>query len=98
MIENVELYGDTKIRMKHMCVDTNTPMSKWMIAGARYVLDECIPLVNTPPDDTYTSYTMDISPELKEKILAYVKLNDAKIRDFWVTVSNVVITSPECLE
>ena len=94
MIENVELYKDTKIQLKHMSIDKDTPMNRWMRAGARYVLDNEIQLINTPQDDDYATYTMDITSDLKEEIVSYVKMQDAKIRDFWVTVSETIIKYP----
>ena len=91
MIENVELYDMTKMQLKYLSIEKNTPINVWMRAGARYILDHNCPLRDTPADDTYVSYTMDIAPELKKEIVTYVHLHDAKIRDFWVTVSDIII-------
>jgi len=90
MVENIELDKDSKIKLKHMAIDKDTTLNKWMEKGAQYVLDNNIDIEETEVGD-YTTYTMEIPIELKEGIRAYTKEKEVRLRDFWATVSNIII-------
>lgn len=90
MIENIELYKEDKIKLKHLSVDKNTPMNEWMVRGAKRVL-ATKPQISITPIGEYTTYTMDISMELKQEIRQFIKDQDIKLRDFWVKVSEIII-------
>lgn len=90
MIENIELYNDDKITLKHLSIDKHTPLNEWMVKKAKEVLEQN-PDINVTPIGDYTTYTMDIPRELKVEIREFVKLNDIKIRDFWIHVAKDII-------
>lgn len=90
MIENIELYEEDKIQLKHLSIDKNKPLNEWMIKGAKLVL-ATDPEISITPVGDYTTYTMDIPIELKQNIREYTNIKKVKIRDFWVKVSEIII-------
>lgn len=92
MIENIELYEDLKLQLKHLSVDNNTSVSEWMLKGAYYVLDNDPDITITPVGE-YSTYTMNIPSSLKEDIRSYVDEKNIKIRDFWIKVAELIIDS-----
>jgi len=90
VIENIELYKSDKNKLKHLSIDRNTPLNEWMIKGAYMVLESDYDIPETPADD-YATYTMDIPPELKQDIRKFVRQHEVKLRDFWVTVSKIIL-------
>jgi len=91
VIENIELYKEDKIKLKHLSIDKNTPLNEWMVAGAKLVLNDDPEINITPAGVDYTTYTMDIPEKLKEDIRNYVAIKEVKIRDFWILVSKIII-------
>lgn len=92
MIENIELYEDLKLQLKHLSVDNNTSVSEWMLKGAYYVLNND-PDITITPVGKYSTYTMNIPSSLKEDIRSYVDEKNIKIRDFWIKVAELIIDS-----
>ena len=92
MIENIELYEDLKLQLKHLSVDNNTSVSEWMLKGAYYVLNND-PDITITPVGKYSTYTMNIPSSLKEDIRSYVDERNIKIRDFWIKVAEIIIDS-----
>lgn len=92
MIENIELYEDLKLQLKHLSVDNNTSVSEWMLKGAYYVLNND-PDITITPVGKYSTYTMNIPSSLKEDIRSYVDEKNIKIRDFWIKVAEIIIDS-----
>jgi hypothetical protein len=90
VIENIELYKDDKIKLKHLSIDKNTPLNEWMVKGALFVLN-LDPEIEITPIDEYTTYTMDIPNDLKQEIRSYTEKKEIKIRDFWVKVSHIIL-------
>lgn len=90
MIENIELYEKDKIALKHLSIDKSTPVNEWMIKGAYRVL-ETDPEISITPIGDYTTYTMDVPPELKKEIREFIRDKDVKLRDFWIKVAEIII-------
>ena len=90
MIENIELYEDLKLQLKHLSIDNNTSVSEWMLKGAHYVLENDPEITITLAGD-YSTYTMNIPTSLKQEIRAYVDEKGVKIRDFWIKVAELII-------
>lgn len=90
MIENIELYKEDKIKLKHLSIDKNTPVNEWMIKGAHKVL-ATDPEISITPIGDYTTYTMDVPMELKQEIRQFIHDKDIKLRDFWIKVAEMII-------
>lgn len=92
MIENIELEKGIKAKLQHLSIDKGITLNVLMQKGALYVLENNVIVNEVPKGAEYITYTMNIDGTLKHDIRNYVALNNVLLRDFWTTVSDVILS------
>lgn len=91
MIENIEMLPETKKDLKRIALEKNITMRELITQAVLEVIDEDDPVPETQKSENFTSLTINISRENKDKIRKYVYYHDCKYRDIWHAAANRVI-------
>ena len=97
MIENIEMLPETKKNLKRIALEKNTTMRELITNAVLSIIKENKRVEKTQKNNDFTSLTINISRENKDKVRKYVYYHDCKYRDIWIAAANKVIEDNEGL-
>lgn len=91
MIENIEMLPEVKKDLKRIALEKNITMRQLITDSALKIVEEDVSVPETKKQEGFTSLTINISREDKDKIRKFVYYHDCKYRDIWSAAAERVI-------
>lgn len=95
MIENIEMLPEMKKNLKRIALEKGTTMRELITNAILTIIDNDDAVVETEKNNDFTSLTINISKQNKDKIRKYVYYHDCKYRDIWMAAAYKAIRDNE---